>query len=196
MIVVGVDQSLRRTAVAALPLDFAGDLSRLELEVIAGEEFDLETAASPEARARRTMLIASRLAAFLKRLGGPRIVRCVYFEGYAFDASYGGEALGEVAGVCKAKLVALGYRIAVITASHTRKILLGKVPSNHPKTVEKRLAAGGPGKINAKKEVKRVLDAAGAGAFGWKKLDEYDALALANAGVHAEGGVALVQVSG
>lgn len=198
LISVGIDFSLRRATACALPIDFAGDLSHARVFAIEGDRYDLTTQATEAARAQRTIDIADQFVGFLLDLpGGLENVR-VFFEDYAYGQVDTRKLyVAEACGVFRARLVQLGVPFDSINISTARKLLAGKVPSNHKKSIAARKAAGGPGKVDAKKLIRSILVAAGAPPE-WprkgEKMDEYDACCVANAGVHKLGGLALAQV--
>lgn len=175
--ILGLDLSTRAAAAVVVPLDWAGDWSRVRWTV-AGEA--LTKGASDYDRARRTETIATKIVAFARETGSVD----ARLEGYAFDQKTAAHTLGELGGVVRLELLRAGVSIHTSNMSSARKLLLGKLPP------AKRFTPKGQPFVSAKQACVLALAAAGA-PDEWiqqKGLDLVDAFVAANFGLSFVGG--------
>lgn len=119
--VVGIDPSVRRTGLVAVPADWRGDWSRVSSSTIG---VPLQKDAGEEVRARRNGEIAREVIRFAERFRAKE----VWIESYAYASATAAHTLGELGGVVRLELVRAGIRPRVANMSTARKLLLGKVP--------------------------------------------------------------------
>jgi len=157
MIVIGIDPSVRATAIVAVPLDWGGDWSKVQTKVIQGAK-----ASVLYDRVMRNARIAAELKVFLGTLdatGG----RSILIEDYAYSMVNKSHHLGELGGALRDVACHAGTDAREVPVTKARKVLLGKLPKN-----------------NQKRAVQEALWAAGA---RFKTIDEYDAMCIANYGL-------------
>jgi hypothetical protein len=178
-VIAGLDLSLRASALALVPLDWAPGLDwRRVIVRTAGES--LEETASASELARRTIGIAEAIVACLYT----HDVTKVWIEDYAYGK---GDArshqLGELGGVVKAALYREGIEFATVVASSARANLGKFSAPRRPKGAPKLPKHLRPPSL--KEQVHAALRTMGAPA-DWTG-DELDALVVANHGA-LEGG--------
>ena len=128
--VLGVDLSLTSTGLVALPDTWVGatglDWSEVYYHAL-GES--LEQDASAEQRQERVETIAFGISDCARAWGVTHVV----FEQDTFRQAWQAYQRGELAGVAKLRLRALGLPITVTSSASARKTLLGKVPRKDAK---------------------------------------------------------------
>lgn len=120
---VGLDLSLRSTAVAFIPDDWTpGDWNAV---CTMSTGYPLPKGVDHKARAQRLHFIATELTSWI----GPFPKMRVYVEDYAYGlAGQSGMVLGELGGAVKLALYAIGHVVVPVNQSTVRKYLLGKLP--------------------------------------------------------------------
>lgn len=165
----GVDQSVRHTAVVCLPLDVWQTPEPWAL--IRSTSFPGPIATTLQGRAQWRGRMADKVVGFCRSCD----VRHVFFESPAYGGSKLGFELGQLLGVMLDRIVLGGMQPWLAWQASVRKLLLGDLKRkgrDHPKV--------------------RVYNTFGPPTDGrdWG-MDEADALAAANWGIHELGGVAL-----
>lgn len=166
MTVLGIDPSLRATAVAGLPLDWApGDFSAVRTTVVGRA---LPKTASEHDRIDRLRFIADEVLAFAAKVGATS----AFIESYAYGKGTQAHSLAELGGHLRVRLREAGIAVHTANMSAARKLLLGRCPKN-----------------DAKVAIFSALRAA-----GWQvtTLDESDAFCAANFGLSELGKVAMM----
>jgi hypothetical protein len=167
VIIIGIDPSVRATAIVAVPLDWGGDWSKIKTAVIKGG-----SASNLRERMARNCRIAHETGkafdGLINTFGWPPKF---YIEDYAYSMKFKAHQLGELGGAIRSVLCGFGmvdHDITELPVTKARKLLLGKVP-----------------KANQKGATQEALWDAGA-RFG--TIDEYDAMCIANFGLAEHGG--------
>lgn len=173
--IVGLDLSLRATACAAIPLDWATqDLAAVRMKILGAE---LTKTATREETIDRMIDIADGVIKFCHEVQA----RGVFLEDHAFGM--GGQNANqtiEMTGIVKAWLREhWGVAAIPVASASARKTLLQHVPSSR-----------GQPKGFVKKFVARNVQRLGPVAQAWT-LDEIDAFVVANHGLMVRGGVAM-----
>ena len=159
--VVGVDPSLRCTALVYLPPFWDPRNPREHLEYESEIGYSLAKDASPAEQVGRLRDIALTVSLFVER----HKVSHVYVEGHAFaQSAYQGLKLGELVGAVKVTLLLRNEVVAVPVATQSaRKLFLGgpKLPKKAQVLVAQKVRELG---------------------FDWETADPADALIVANWG--------------
>jgi hypothetical protein len=171
--VLGVDLGTRVTAAVLVPLDWAGDWTRVQ-HVTCGEPLGRD--ATDAQRARRTEAIARLVVDLAESSRWVRIV--AYIESYGYSQRTAAHTLGELGGVVRLELLRRAVELRTANMGSARKFLLGKVPRKGQ---------------DAKEEIRVTLRAAGAPADPFESLDVCDAFTAANWGLAELGAYALAQ---
>jgi hypothetical protein len=167
--VVGLDLSLRASAICALPCPWDHDMAAARVMHVGA---DLTKEATPRDRLDRMVTIADALLAFCKDVQARRI----YIEDHAFGLASTSNANQtiEMTGVVKALLYTeWGIAPEPIHSAKARKILLQQLPRK-----------------DVKKFAQRNVKLLGGQVAEWTE-DEIDAFVIANAGIMLAGGVAM-----
>jgi Holliday junction resolvasome RuvABC endonuclease subunit len=168
VIVIGIDPSVRATAIVAVPLDWGGDWSKVKSKVIVGAK-----ASNMSERIARNERVRIEVSNYLSELMHTTNAGRAYIEDYAYSMVNKSHHLGELGGSIRSALQHPGLISAEeVVASRARKVLLGKLPKN-----------------NQKRAVQEALWAAGA---RFKTIDEYDAMCIANYGLSQQSGFCFI----
>ena len=163
--IVGIDLSLRRSGMVAVPE--AWDLDWTAVRT-ATAGYPLGRSASTEEHIGRLRTVSGAVVAFVRE----HDAKTVALEEYAFaQRGAGSREIAELGGVVKVALAEAGVEVRIVTASAARKLLLGAVP-----------------RAGAKAATFEALRAMGA---TFETDDEADAFALANWLSAELGGVAV-----
>lgn len=160
MHVVGLDLSLRCSGVVRVPVDWRGDWNQVRWWKVTPDP--LPAGASEAARIGRCRDVA-RLAALASNGA------TVWIERYAYRQAEGAHWLGELGGVVRDRLMAIGCRLQAVTASQARRLLCGDGNASKQAVQAALRAAGAPGELTS-------------------SLDLCDAMAVANWGLKELGG--------
>lgn len=125
-VVLGLDLSLTKTGMAAVPADWAHDFNRC---AVATAGMGLKKDATEHERAMRLKLIRDAVLQFARRVGaGVAII-----EQYAYTSMVTqAHSLGELGGVVRLALIEAGIEVEVVAPASARK-LLGKQPRKDAK---------------------------------------------------------------
>jgi hypothetical protein len=159
VIVIGIDPSVRATAIVAVPLDWGGDWEKVKTRVVKGAP-----ASVLYDRVMRNRRIIQEVAEFLAGKGQAS----AFIEDYAYSMTNRAHHLGELGGMLREVVCMSVPEVTEVVVSRARKVLLGKLPKN-----------------NQKRAVHEALWEAGA---RFKTIDEYDAMCIANYGLSTLGG--------
>lgn len=164
LIVIGIDPSVRATAIVAVPLDWGGDWSKVRSHVVHGSSAKKGDLAG---RIRRNDRLAVDVQDWIDRLP-PHLARSARIEDYSYGSKFGASYLGELGGSIRTCVLDVCAELREVPIKSARKTLLGKLPL-----------------LNQKGAVVTALKAVGA-SFG--TIDEYEAMCIANHGLSQLGG--------
>lgn len=167
-VIVGLDLSLTSAGVAALPMNWDCDPSRVRVETV---KHCHPEHANDDDRGQRLATHARRVLAVARALAGQEPI-CWGIESLPTHNAHALVPLAELAGAVRMLLSDAGARVLTVPQASARKLLLGKLPRKDVK------------------EIVRQTVVSFAGCGHWQP-DEVDAFVVANWLASECGGVAL-----
>lgn len=169
-LIIGLDLSIRRSAVVSVPVDFVQEDGTLRWNAVTyatsrGESLPRETL--EVWRVQRNVETARFIQTFVQATNQ---IAHVFVEDYAYGAAYESARLGEVTGLVKARLYEVEPKLTPtpVNMASARKVLLGK------------LSRGTKPKEAVERALRRL-------SCPFDTMDEMDAFVVANYGLSSLG---------